>query len=498
MCAAPRNLTTLTTGSKKLYTAPVTIVSNREPYQFERSPDGKVRISKSVGGLVSALDRFMSSREGRWIAWAPTHSPVEPSDSGVPYDLEFVPVSKEEVRGYYKGVSNRALWPICHYFVDRGRYDPADWVHYRAVNRRFAETVVRGGADQLVWVHDYHLCLAPAMVRELGSTQGIIYFHHIPFPAPEVFRVLPWREDLLRGLLGADLIGFHTRTYAENFLSTCRGLPDVEVDLDRSSVRFRDRTVRVDAFPIGVDVEAFERLAADARVLQEARRIREAVRCERIILGVDRLDYTKGILERLTAFDHFLTEYPQRRGRVTLVQFAVPSRTDVPEYRALKRQIEEAVGRINGKHGTEEWQPIYYAYRKLSTRRLVAHYLAADIVLVTPLRDGMNLVVKEYCATRIHDNGVVILSELTGAAECLGRDALIVNPYAHTEVAEALEHAVTMPGGEQRARMQKLRERIKRYDIYAWVEDILSRSVGPAENRMERAGATTADFARRR
>jgi trehalose 6-phosphate synthase/phosphatase len=467
---------------------PLTIISNREPYKSERSSKEERgwRLVRTTGGLVSALDAVMRRCRGQWISWA-VHNAGHPSAASLaelPYRLEGVPVSSTEVRRYYRGFANSALWPLCHYCLSSCHYQLEDWKSYEAVNRRFARRVASAdSSNHIVWVHDYHLCLVPALIRqELDPSPRIAYFHHIPFPCPDVFRTLPWHEEILRGLLGADVVGFHTRSYADNFLQACRRLENVRVDMPRSVVHVGGREVEVDAFPLGVDVGEIDRLARDEKVSRDARRIRDLLGTAKVILGVDRLDYTKGILERLTAFDRFLVLHPEQKRKVSLVQIAVPSRTKVPEYQSIKRRIDEAVGRINGRHGDKGWQPVHYSYRALPMARLVAHYLAADIALVTPIRDGMNLVAKEYCAARIGDDGVLILSEFAGAAECLAGGALIVNPYDCEQIARVLGEAMSFSAEEQGRRMRIMRARIKAYDIHAWLADILSRVLKARRN----------------
>jgi trehalose 6-phosphate synthase len=464
----------------------LTIVSNREPYTVERV-DGETRLVQTTGGLVSALDPVMRSSRGRWVSWMPDSRgsvrklQQELAGLELPYELDFVPVSQAEVRGYYRGFSNRALWPLCHYCLDRCHFDVDDWRHYQAVNERFADRVADSARrDQHIWVHDYQLCLVPELIRErMPDVDRISYFHHIPFPPPDVLRILPWYREVLHGLLGADLVGFHTASYAENFLLACRKLKGIRVDLQASCVDVDGRRVKVGAFPIGVDVDEFESRARRPEAAQAAREIRERMSADRIVLGVDRLDYSKGILERLAAFDLFLTEHPEQKTKVSLIQVAVPSRTNVPEYKSFKRRIDEAVGRINGKHGMSGWQPILYMYDRLAKPELIAHYLAADVALVTPICDGMNLVAKEYCASRIDEDGVLILSEFAGAAEDLEDGALLVNPRYYEQVVRALQAALTMPKDQRAARMRRMRAQVAGYNIDDWLQSILAVDTAP-------------------
>lgn len=458
---------------------PLTIVSNREPYKVERS-EGRLQLVPTTGGLVSALDPVMRRSRGRWISWLPKTREASRLQNDLakvelPYELDFVPVSDAEVRGYYRGFANRALWPLCHYTLDRCYFDREDWRHYETVNRRFADhAAAPGREEEHIWIHDYHLCLVPALVRQqLPHIPRISYFHHIPFPAPDVLRILPWYREILDGLLGADLVGFHTKSYAENFLLACRRLAGVEVNLEAGTIGTEGREVKVGAFPIGVDVNQFESVAREKAVIERSAQIRHEVGTERVILGVDRLDYSKGIPERLDALDMFLTEHPEQKGKLSFIQVAVPSRTSVPEYRSIKRRIDETVGRINGTHGASGWQPIHYRFDNLLKPELVAHYLAADVALVTPVRDGMNLVAKEYCAARVDEDGVLILSEFAGAAECLEGGALLINPRHYGQVVQALVRALDMPREQRRTRMRTMRAEVRRYDIQAWLDNFL-------------------------
>ncbi len=385
-----------------------------------------------------------------------------------------VPVflSTRDVRDYYSGFSNRTIWPLFHYFTQHAAYDPAQWRAYRRVNERFADAVAETAQPgDTIWVHDYHLLLAPALLRTRLPEASIGFFLHIPFPAHEVFRLLPWRQEVLEGLLGADLLGFHTYDYVGHFLDSAHAI------LGRGhafgEVQVGERAVRVEAFPMGIDYERFHATAKTPHARREVARIKGHVGQRKIILSVDRLDYTKGIVERLEAFDHFLTENPAWRERVTLVLLLVPSRTRVEEYRELKRTIDEVVGRINGSHGTVGWVPIWYLYRSVPFERLVALYRAADVALVTPLRDGMNLVAKEYVASKGDGGGVLILSEFAGAAQELG-EVLLVNPNDVLGVARAIGRALDMPDGGQRDRLRAMQERVRTHNVGHWASEFLA------------------------
>ncbi len=376
-----------------------------------------------------------------------------------------------DIAGFYQGFSNRTLWPLFHHFDRYVEFDTEYWHAYERVNRAYRDAlleVVEPGDS--IWVHDYQLLLLPALLRESLPDAPIGFFLHIPFPSYEAFRMLPWRREILNGMLGADLVGFHTFDYARHFLSSARSLLGLE-DRD-GQIQVDDRLVRVDAFPMGIDVQRFQQEASGPKARRRQSQIRRADPEQRIILSVDRLDYTKGIPERLRAFDAFLDEHPEWRGRVRLVCVAVPSRTRVERYLRLKQEVDRLVGEVNGRWGTVDWLPVTYLYRALPTRQLVDLYAASDVALVTPLRDGMNLVAKEYVACQLDGRGVLVLSEMAGAARELS-DALVVNPYDRDAVVEALDAALTMPEDEQQRRNATMQRRLKRYDVGAWAEDFL-------------------------
>jgi trehalose 6-phosphate synthase/phosphatase len=383
--------------------------------------------------------------------------------------LRLVPVelTARDVQLYYTGFSNGVLWPHFHYLLDRVPIEGADWDAYIRVNRLFADAALPAArAGHLVWVHDYQLMLVPELIREQVPEARIGFFLHIPFPAPDVFRLLPWRTELLKGLLGADLVGFHTAAYSRHFAIALRQLLDVEVSGEHAW--FRGRPIRIGSFPMGVDVARFETLGNSPAVARRLDSIRRDVGARDLLVGVDRLDYTKGIPRRLLAFERFLARYPHRRETVRFIQVAVPSRGEVSEYRDFKRTVNEIVGRINSTTSTIGSVPLHYLHRSVSDDTLAALYRAAAVMLVTPLKDGMNLVSKEFVATRTDEDGVLILSEFAGAADELG-DALIVNPYDIDVVATAIETALTMPADERRTRMRSLRQRVSASTVHDWV-----------------------------
>jgi trehalose 6-phosphate synthase/phosphatase len=438
-------------------------------------------VTPSSGGLATGLRAAHERGSGSWIGWPGDTSALTPDQRERLWgDLErqrLVPIelSVDDVRLYYEGFSNGVVWPLFHYLLDRTPMDGADWEAYRRVNRTFADAAVPAARHgDLVWVHDYHLMLVPEMIREQVPNARIGFFLHIPFPAVDVFRLLPWRAQILEGVLGADLVGFHTSSYTRHFVIALRHLLDVEVSGDHAW--FRGRPVRIGAFPMGVDVEHFETLAASSVVARRLDAIGRDAGPRQLLVGVDRLDYTKGIPRRLLAFERFLTRHPERRDAVRFIQVAVPSRGEVGEYRAFRRTVNEIVGRINSATSTIGSVPLHYLHRSLSENELTALYRAAAVMLVTPLRDGMNLVAKEFVASRIDEDGVLILSEFAGAADELG-DAMIVNPYDIEAVAEAIETALSMAPEERRTRMHSLRSRVRGHTVHDWV----SRFTGELE-----------------
>ncbi len=458
---------------------PLVVVSNRMPFEVKRGPAGGVRFSRSPGGLVAALDPALEVRGGVWIGW-----PGVEQDEGTPplvpeatakVRYQPVPLTAREVSGYYGGFANRTIWPLFHYFVARTHMEAATWRAYDRINARFAETAAQAGDEHaLVWVHDYHLMRVPMQLRRLAPRRRIAFFLHIPFPAPDVFRILPWSRQLLRGMLGADLVGFHVPEYVENFLTCAERLLGCDVDRAQGVVHFEHRRVAVEAHPISIDVDRVERLARDSAPAETDPVLD--------ILGVDRLDYTKGIAERIRAVERLLEKQPRYRGKILFTQLMVPSRERVEEYQALKREIDELVGRVNGRFSERGWSPIRYLFRQLEPAELAALYRDARVALVTPLRDGMNLVAKEYVASRVDGDGVLVLSELAGAAGEL-QEALLVNPFDIEAVADTLDSALAMPEDERRARMTALRARVRSRDVHAWVRQFLDAAAAAAARR---------------
>ena len=482
---------------------PLVVVSNRLPFQAERDVGG-VGLMRSAGGLVAALEPALEQRGGVWIGWpGTTREETEetgglelPSHGRIRYRA--VALTAGEVAQYYAHFANGTLWPLFHYFVGHTRIDGAAWQTYERVNERFAQAAAAEASDDaLVWVHDYQLLRMPHHLRRLKPAGRIALFLHIPFPAADVFRVLPWSRSLLAGMLACDLVGFHVPSYAEHFLTCAERLLGCDVDRAARVVRFEGREVAVQAHPIGIDAALIERLAAQpGRAGAPSRGAAAGQEPPAEIFGADRLDYTKGVHERLLAIERLLERHPAYRRRVRFTQVLVPSRERVAEYAALKRQIDETVGRINGRFSEPGWSPVRYLVRALPLAELVALYRASDVALVTPLRDGMNLVAKEYVAARTDGGGVLVLSEMAGAADEL-QEALMVNPFDIEAVADVLHRALAMSDDERRARMSALRDRVRSHDVHAWVAGFL-RAADEAHERSSRAVASAADVTQRR
>ncbi|MHC1627005.1 MAG: bifunctional alpha,alpha-trehalose-phosphate synthase (UDP-forming)/trehalose-phosphatase [Methanoculleaceae archaeon] len=456
------------------------IVSNRLPVTVTREEDGSLSYQQSAGGLAIGLGSIYRSYRGVWIGWPgisrdglSEDEVAEISDHLGVEDCHPLFLNREEFEGYYNGFSNKTIWPLFHYFPHHSIFDPRFFNDYLRVNRKFADTVVAcAEEDDIIWVHDYHLMLLPGMLRERLPDARIGFFLHIPFPSYEIFRLLYCRRELLEGILGADLVGFHTFEYARYFLNSVMRI--LGKSHENGVISMPDRPVRVDAFPMGIDYNRFRTAAISPVVEAEVERIRTEMGGCRVILSFDRLDYTKGIPRRLEAFYWFLERYPQYRGEVTLLVVAVPSRSGIGEYRRLKDRVDRLVGKINGRFGTLDWIPVRYIYQFLPFETLVALYRVADVAMVTPLRDGMNLMAKEYIACRQGGDGMLILSEFAGAAGELS-EAVVINPCNMEEFIDALDHALSMPRHERAARNRSMQERLLRYNVSRWAQDFLDR-----------------------
>jgi alpha,alpha-trehalose-phosphate synthase [UDP-forming] len=460
-----------------------------------QTPDGDIKWQPSPGGLVTALEPVMRQAEGVWIGWTGAAG-----DSPEPFDAEGmhlvgVGLSADEVRDYYEGFCNATLWPLYHDAIAPPVFHRPWWDVYVKVNRRFARAITeRAAPGATVWVHDYQLQLVPAMVREQRSDVRIGFFAHIPFPGYEIFAQLPWRRQIIEGLLGADLLGFQRRGDAANFLRACRrsaGLttsgsvvrlpaavpgdtPDAAIGRRSANGSAAGREVRVGTFPISIDTAAFEEVAGSEAARTRAKEIRQSLGNPRVVLlGIDRLDYTKGILHRLKAYGELLNEGRLEAAEAVLVLVASPSRERVEQYRLLRDEVEVAVGRINGEHAELGSPPIHYLHQTYPREELAALYLAADVMLVTALRDGMNLVAKEYVACRLDESGALVLSEFTGAADEL-TSAIQVNPHDIEGLKDAIERATRISPNEARRRMRSMRRRVREHDVRRWSADFLN------------------------
>lgn len=462
------------------------IISNRLPLQINIS-DNKIEVTPSVGGLATGLKSFHKEGDSVWIGWTGL------TEEEIPENLKdqvwekarqenCLPVSltEEEIDGFYYGFSNRTIWPLFHYFMEYSEFDPNQWETYKKVNQKYADAIVERIEDgDHVWVHDYQLLLVPKYIREKKPNVSIGFFNHIPFPSSEVFRTLPWREEILEGMLGADLIGFHTYDYERHFLRAVNMV--LRKDISFNQINLGSRIARVDSFPMGIDYNKFH----DAAVQQKNQPSTENSEFQKkldihmhstsnakLIISIDRLDYTKGIANRIRAYGYFLEKYPEYQEKVRLVMLAVPSRTNVPQYQILKKEIDELVGRINGQFATVNWTPIWYFYRSMPFENLIDLYSNSDVALITPVRDGMNLVAKEYVASRVDQTGVLILSEMAGSAHELN-EALIINPNNFEQIVDTIKTALEMPKEEQIRRNKILQRRLQRYTVEKWAKEFM-------------------------
>ena len=453
------------------------IVSNRLPTKVLRT-DETLSFQPSEGGLATGLGSIYRQAGNLWVGWPGLFVQDVAEEQYVTEQLQadsMVPVflTEAEIRDYYEGFSNSTLWPTFHYFAQFATYEQAHWDAYVAANEKFCQAVLaQSSPDDIIWVHDYQLLLLPEMLRSARPDATIGFFLHIPFPSYELIRVLPWRAELLRGMLGADLIGFHTFGYMRHFLDAVSQL--LGLSAHNGQLEVAQRAVRVDAFPMGIDYERYATAAGSEAARAHEAVYREALHDTRVILSIDRLDYTKGIAQRLRAFELLLQRYPEWREQVSLVMLVVPSRDQVAQYAALKEEIDEQVGRINAHFRTISWTPIQYFYRSLPLAELVSLYRLAEVALVTPMRDGMNLVAKEFVASKADQRGVLILSERAGAARELS-DAIIINPTDTSQLAEAMHEALVMPEEEQMQRMAGMQALVKRYNVFSWTKLFLNQ-----------------------
>ena len=457
------------------------IISNRLPVSIERE-EGQWRLRPSSGGLVSALAPVLRDRGGLWIGWPGTLEDVDldqllQASPQAGYGLKAVTLTPEERDKFYYGFSNEIIWPLFHALHTVCNFDPEYWTVYRAVNRKFADVVSDNvQSNDFLWVHDYHLMLLAQELKKAKIKAPVGFFLHIPFPPPDIFLKLPWRTQIIDALLDYDFVGFQTSNFRQNFVQCVRAL-EKQVTVSGKNpftvMTVGQREVRLGNFPISIDFEQFASQAASEEVAEMAWSIRERLPDRELMIGVDRLDYTKGLPYKLDGFRLALERYEELRTRISLIQVVVPSREEIPPYHDLRAEVERLVGKINGEFTESGWVPIHYIFRHLDRDELLALYRTAGIALLTPLEDGMNLVAKEYCASSLDDEGVLILSEFTGTAEQMRKNALLVNPYDRDQMADTIYQAYKMPMAERRSRMRKLRRSVQEQDIFWWVDSFL-------------------------
>jgi alpha,alpha-trehalose-phosphate synthase [UDP-forming] len=466
------------------------IVSNRLPVRLREGASDEWNVVPSSGGLVTALAPVLRRHGGTWIGWpgravddvGKLERRLNPASA--PYRLVPIGLSEQEVERFYGGFANQVVWPLFHDCFHLCNFDPEFWRAYESANLKFARKAAElAKPGDIIWVHDYQLMGVGAALRRLGVDNEIGFFNHIPFPTADIFCRLPWRQAILDSLLEYDLIGFQLGRDEAHFHDCLASLSrSARSSFESPQRRYRQRDPRVGRFPISIDFEEFDAEASSDAAQELAAQLRRANAGRKILLGIDRLDYSKGLLEKLAAFRRALEKYPRLRGRATLIQHVVPSREHLPEYRALRLRIERAVSAINGAFSEPGWIPVHYYYQSLSRADLCAYYRAADLCLVTSQKDGMNLVAKEYCAAQVDDPGVLILSEFTGAAAEIGDDALRVNPFDTEAVSDAIYAGAAMSLVERAERMRRLRAHIRSHDVYRWVESYLAE-LAPPESR---------------
>ncbi len=461
------------------------VASHSEPY-LHLYEEGELVCRKSAGGLVTALDPVMSACGGTWVAAGGSGADREVVDEASrfrvsseqgDYWLKRAWLDKDDEDGYLDGFSNSTLWPLCHFCYVRPRFEKKWWDAYQRVNRKFANAILEALDDRpaFVWVQDYQLALVSKYLKEARPDVVTAQFWHIPWPVADVFKICPWHKEILEALLYNDLLGFHINYYALNFLDTVDQSLEARVDLETRTVFFRNSETKVRSFPISIDYPSVVKEASsDIRPMQEALRRRYSFGKKGILLGVDRRDYTKGIPEKFMAFGRFLERNPLYRGKATLVQVASPTRVRVPEYKRVSERINGLAERVNWQFGKGRWKPIVLINDFLTTRQVVSLYRMAEACIATPLHDGMNLVAKEYAASRIDDSGVLLLSKFTGAAREL-KDAVLVNPYSLDELAESFRLALSMPAAEQRKRMARMRGEVRDNDVFRWAADFIEK-----------------------
>ena len=482
--------------------SPLIVVSNREPLSHVWR-DGRIEPERPASGLVTAMEPVMRACGGVWVAQASGDADRETADAtgrlGLPqddprYTLRRIWLTKEEQAGYYSGFANEGLWPLCHLVHTRPQFRPLDWAHYTAVNEKFAAAVLEEAADvdsPLILIQDYHFALLPALIKRQRPDARVAIFWHIPWPNAEAFGICPWQHELLLGMLGADLVGFHTQYYCNNFLETAERAIEARVEWEQFAVTRGQRTTLVKPFPISV---APEFVPNPPRVTREELLRSLGISCEFLGVGVERLDYTKGLPERIRALGRFFERCPEYRERLVVVQLAAPSRSSITRYQEIDAEVDAAVRDVNTRFGTRKWRPVHYVKRHHDHREIWPFYRHADFCMVTSLHDGMNLVAKEFVSVR-EDGGSLILSQFTGASSEL-RDALLVNPYDLDGVADAIRRAVEMPTEEQRARMSRMHQTVREHNIYRWAGLLLGELSSIPEEPATTLAASTATGAK--
>jgi len=471
------------------------VVSNRLPVVVEGGSEAEVILRESSGGLVSALKAVFRKHPGAWIGWPGTSAneyrlapwPSRP-------EMELIPVflNEREFQDFYCGFSNEIIWPLFHDLQSRCNFDPSYWKAYVEVNQRFTQAILKhASAGDVVWVHDYHLALVGSMLHEKACELNTVYFQHIPFPSLDIFEKLPWGRQILESMCAFKVIGFQTDRDLNNFVACVRNMAVGRVHkwADEIVIEHHLGTSSAGAYPISVDFDSFATEAGSLEVEQKLAAMREEFNGKKVVLGIDRLDYTKGIPERLRSFARALELYPELRKTVSLVQVLVPSRESIPKYQDLKTEVERLVSEINGRFSRGGWVPIHFLYRHLERPELLAYYRLADAALITPLKDGMNLISKEYCAADIDEDGVLIISRFAGAATDLGGQALCVNPNDYDQVAGQLRAALSMSSHERRNRMRNLRAHIREFNVDHWIESYLAECRSKFEEHLSSAMA---------
>ena len=470
------------------------IVSNRLPIKISNL-DKSFEFSSTSGGLATGMKSIHKKNNFLWIGWPGIDKKSLGNNLAkaekLLYKKNYIPVflRKKEINDFYYGTSNEALWPLFHYFIEFSIFNKSHWKSYVNVNKKFADCVIKHAKkDDIVWVHDYQLLLCPSMIKTKRPDLTVGFFLHIPFPSFEIFRIFPWREELLEGILGSDLIGFHTYDYVRHFLSSVKRILKYDVIFNKINVGSRE--VLVDTFPMGIDYAKYNDAARKknnqkksemSNLRLQLKDHKKTSHDSKLILSIDRLDYTKGVINRIKAFEIFLTNNPEYRGKVRLIMLTVPSRSDVDDYIKLKKQTDEIVGRVNGKFASVNWTPIWYYYRSMSFDELIDLYTISDIAMITPVRDGMNLVAKEFVATRVEGDGVLILSEMAGASKEL-YESITVNPFDLNKMSDMILKAIKMPKKEQIERNRSMQERLSRYTVNYWAKDFMKNLISRAKS----------------